>query len=113
VLTSIGISVAPVSLDFGNVVLGTTGEIAVTFTNMTAGPLMPNYSGGAPLDANNFGGSQNCAGVALAAGASCQFTYTFSPTLLGPHDSSTTVGVDSDNVSITMKGCGIVTGGSC
>jgi len=95
------------------VVLGATGNVTVTFKNMTAGSLTPNYSGGAPNDPTNFGGSQNCAGVTLAPGDSCQFTYTFEPATLGPHDSSTTIGVDSDNLSITMKGCGIVTGGSC
>ena len=74
---------------------------------------MPNYAGGAPNDPSNFGGSQNCAGVEIAPNDSCQFTYTFDPTVLGPHTSATTIGIDGDNVSITMKGCGIVMGGSC
>jgi hypothetical protein len=95
------------------VVLGATGTVPVVITNLTAGPLTPNYAGGAPNDPANFGGSQNCAGVELASNASCQFTYTFSPALLGVATSSTTIDIDGDSVSITMKGCGIVMGGSC
>jgi len=111
--TATGFGVAPLDLDFGNVVLGATGTVPVVITNLTAGPLTPNFAGGAPNDPTNFGGSQNCAGVELASNASCEFTYTFTPTTLGPHTSATTIGIDGDNVSITMKGCGIVMGGSC
>ena len=85
----------------------------MVITNLTAGPLTPNYAGGAPNDPEQFGGSQNCAGVELASGASCQFTYTFEPTILGAHTSTTTIDIDGDSVAITMKGCGIVMGGSC
>jgi hypothetical protein len=107
--------VAPLALDFGNVVLGTSRDVPITITNLTGASLTPNYAGGAPNGGadGGFGGSQNCAGVPLAPNASCQFTYTFSPTVLGPATDSTTIGIDSDNVSITMRGCGIVMGGSC
>ena len=104
---------SPLDLDFGNVVLGATGTIQIVITNLNPTTLTPNFAGGAPTDPSNFGGSQNCAGVPLAPLASCQFTYTFEPTVLGPHTSATTIGIAADNVSITMKGCGIVMGGSC
>jgi hypothetical protein len=113
VLTSTGFRVEPLSLDFGEVVLGTMGEIPITITNLTAASLQPNFSGGAPLDPANFGGSQNCAGKIFAPGDSCTFTYSFEPATLGPHDSSTRIGSDGVNAMITMKGCGIVMGGSC
>ena len=104
---------SPLDLDFGNVVLGATGTVAVVITNLNAVTLTPNFAGGAPNDPSNYGGSQNCAGVPLAPLASCQFTYTFEPTVLGPHTSATTIGIDNDNTTITMKGRGIVMGGSC
>ncbi len=112
-ITSTGFGVAPLDLDFGNVVLGATGTVPIVITNLTAAPLTPNYAGGAPNDPTYFGGSQNCAGVELASNGSCQFTYTFSPTAQGPFTSATTIDIDGDSVSITMKGCGIVMGGSC
>ena len=46
------------------------------------------FAGGAPIDAANFGCSQNCADVPLAAGGSCKSTYTFTQTTLGAHSSS-------------------------
>src|SRR5260370_958087 len=81
--------------------------IAATITNTSGVSPAPNFAGGAPNDATNLGGSQNCAGVPLAAGGSCKFTYTFTPKTLGAHTSSTTIGINSENVSITMSGTGI------
>ena len=101
-----GFTVTPTNLVFGGVPLGATGTIAVTITNTSGVSQTPNFSGGAPNDPTNFGGSQNCAGVPLAAGGSCEFTYTFTPTTLGAHSSSTTIGINSQNFSITMSGTG-------
>ena len=58
-------------------------------------------------DPTNFGGSQNCAGVSIAAGSSCQFTYTFTPTTPGPWSSSTTIDVDDQSFSITLAGTAV------
>ena len=52
-------------------------------------------SPGAPNDPVNFGGSQSCAGVPLAVGGSCKFTYTFTPKSLGAHSSTTTIGINA------------------
>ena len=76
-------SVAPTNLAFGSVPIGATGTLAVTITNTSGVAQTPNFAGGAPFDSTNFGGSQNCAGVALPAGGSCKFTYTFTPKTLG------------------------------
>jgi len=99
-------SVTPTDLVFGGVPLGATATIVVTITNTSAVSQTPNFSGGAPLDSVNFGGFQNCAGVPLASGGSCQFTYQFHPTMLGGIASSTTIGINTENVSITMSGTG-------
>jgi uncharacterized repeat protein (TIGR01451 family) len=100
-------TVAPTSLDFGSVYVGATASLPVTITNVSSVSQTPNYAGGAPNDPTNFGGSQNCAGVTLAPGGSCAFTYDFTPTTVGPLSSSTTIGIDSQNFQITMSGTGV------
>ena len=84
--------------------VGSMSSLTVTITNGSSTTQTPNFAGGAPNDPTNFGGSQNCAGVALGPGATCQFTYTFEPATPGDHTSSTTIGIDGDNFSITMSG---------
>ena len=100
-------TVAPISLDFGSVYVGATASLPVTITNVSSVSQTPNYAGGAPNDPTNFGGSQNCAGVTLAPGGSCAFTYDFTPTTVGSLSSSTTIGIDSENFQITMSGTGV------
>ena len=99
-------SVTPTNLNFGSVPLGASASLVVTITNTSGVSQTPNFSGGAPNDPVNFGGSQNCAGVPLPAGGSCQFAYEFHPTTLGAKSSSTTIGINSENFSITMSGTG-------
>jgi hypothetical protein len=86
--------------------MGTTAEIIVVVTNGGPGTITPNYAGGAPIDPDAFGVSQNCAGVTLPELGTCQFTYTFSPPATGPYMSSTTIDVDGSAFQITMRGCG-------
>src|SRR4029078_4712834 len=81
--------------------------MAVTITNRSATTQTPNFAGGAPNDPSNFGGSQNCAGVALDPGATCQVTYTFEPSSPRDHTPATTIGLDGDNFSISMSGHGV------
>ena len=108
--TSVGassIQVTPVSFDFGNVAVGDTSlPQEVIFTNLGNVPVSPNFAGGA-VSGNNFPGSQNCAGATLAPGASCQFTYRFTPQALGPASGSTSAAVDSESYSFNFKGNGI------
>lgn len=110
VATSVGassIQVTPVSFDFGNVAVGDTSlPQEVIFTNLGNVPVSPNFAGGA-VSGNNFPGSQNCAGATLAPGASCQFTYRFTPQALGPASGSTSAAVDSESYSFNFKGNGI------
>jgi hypothetical protein len=100
------IAVGPLFLDFGNVVVGATRTKAVFFTNVSEVPQAPGFAGGAPFDPDNFGGSQNCAGVTLPPGGSCAFTYEFHPVSLGPITSFTTIGVDGENFDVTLIGVG-------
>src|SRR5262245_56070480 len=90
-------TVSPTTLSFPSTYVGSSSRLTVTITNASSTTQTPNFSGGAPNDPTNFGGSQNCAGVPLDPGASCQFTYTFEPASPGDHSSSTTIGIDSDN----------------
>jgi uncharacterized repeat protein (TIGR01451 family) len=100
-------TVAPTALDFGSVALGETASLPVLITNVSSVSQTPNFAGGAPFDSTNFGGSQNCAGKTFAPGDSCTFTYQFQPTTVGPHSTSTTIGIDAENYGITMSGTGI------
>jgi hypothetical protein len=97
---------APLDLDFGLVAVGATGEIPVTVTNGGPGEKTPNYAGGAPIDPEAFGGSQNCAGVTLPELGTCKFTYTFTPPAEGLYTTTTTVDIDGTNYPITLRGCG-------
>ena len=100
-------SVAPTSLDFGPVGVGTTATREVVVTNVGGSTATPNFAGGAPTDPTNFGGSQNCAGVTLAPGQSCQFSYTFTPSATGVFTTSTTIDVDGTAFPITFTGVGV------
>ena len=100
-------TVSPTTLSFPATYAGDTASLAVTVTNTSSSTLTPNFAGGAPNDPTNFGGSQNCAGLQFAPGDSCTFTYTFEPASPGSHSTSTTIGVDSDNFSISMSGEGL------
>lgn len=99
--------VAPTDLPFGAVFVGETSSIAVVIVNASNVAQTPSFSGGAPFDAENFGGSQNCAGVTLPPGGSCRFTYVFHPASTGPKSSGTTIGIDDMNYPITMAGTGL------
>ena len=99
-------TVAPTDVAFPDTAVGDTSSVPVVITNISSTSLTPNYAGGAPNDPTNFGGSQNCAGVALAGGQSCQFTYTFTPTAPGPWTSSTTIDIDSESFAISLHGTG-------
>ena len=99
-------TVTPTDVAFPDTAVGDTSSVPVVITNISSTSLTPNYAGGAPNDPTNFGGSQNCAGVALSGGQSCQFTYTFTPTAPGPWTSSTTIDVDSESFAISLHGTG-------
>lgn len=115
------IAAAPLDIDFGDVLVGTTSPaIAVVVTNTSADPFGPlNLFGGAPPTAA-FSAAQNCQGTTLAPGGTCTVSYTFAPTSPGTFTdvSSFAIGATGDQsagtaFSIGLAGCGVQTGTSC
>ena len=113
-MTGVGvapISVSPLALDFGGVVVDeTSSPMTVIVTNITASPFGPvSITGGAPPTAE-FNASQNCQGNTLAAGASCSLTFTFSPSAPGLFSDTSTFTIDEGGPSfeftVTLTGCG-------
>jgi hypothetical protein len=74
--------ITPTSFDFGTQPLHSpSSQQTVTVTNVSGVPQqMSGVGGGAGV----FGGVQDCQGVTIAAGASCQMSYAFTPSSLGP-----------------------------
>ena len=107
------ITVAPTSIDFGNVAVGDTEQLGVTVTNTSGDPFGPiNMFGGSPLT-TEFGASQNCQGQTLAAGAACTITYAFTPSGTGAFSdtsdfviSGTASQSGGTDFSIALTGCG-------
>lgn len=97
-------SVAPTTLSFPDTAVGSTATIQTVVTNVSPVPQTVSMSGGAPIDPTHFGASQNCAGVTLQGGASCQVTYTYTPTAPGAHSTTTTLGVNGTNFSLQLAG---------
>ncbi len=111
-LTGTGVqnfSITPTTLTFPATVVGdTSAGIDVTITNTSGvSQTLTSVAGGAPIDAANFTGVQNCATVTLAPGASCAFTYTFTPTTTGPRTTTTSFSINGQTSgTITLTGTG-------
>lgn len=102
------LSIAPTSVDFGNVAVGATSAVqTVTLSNtgnvsLTVDPLT---AAAAPFARS--GGTCSATPIALAAGASCTLTYTFSPTAAGVANQVLTVtssGTGSGTIALTGVG---------
>jgi hypothetical protein len=93
-------------IDFGSVLVGTTSQAKhATVTNVSGAPLGPlSVAGGAA--AAPFGETQNCAGVTLAAGGTCTFSYTFTPTSPGPVSGSSTFTINGEAFTVSLSGSG-------
>ncbi len=97
--------ITPRRFDFGDVAVGAaSAEQTVTITNVSGTSQTLNLAGGG---ADDFGGVQNCQGRTLAPGESCQVTYRFSPTDLGPHSGTTTLEVNGQTTSFSFAGNGV------
>ncbi len=98
-------SFSSTSLSFPSTVVGdSSAGIAVVVTNVSGAPQTVAMAGGAPGDAN-FSGVQACAGATLAAGASCQVTYAFTPQATGPHSTTTSFTINGESTgTITLSG---------
>lgn len=92
-------------LDFGDVQVGTSQQLVVTLTNIGLAPVVGDIAGGG---AGAFGGSQNCQGVTIAVGASCQLFYTFIPTDSGVVTGGTNGSLNGQPFAFTMRGHGVL-----
>ena len=99
--------ISPTAFDFGEVQSGTTSAAqTVTVTNLGSTAVVMSGAGGG---AGIFGGSQNCQGVSLAAGASCQMQYAFSPASVGAQTGSTSGTWNGQQFALSFAGTGTAT----
>jgi hypothetical protein len=96
--------ITPRSLAFGYVPVGsTTAEQTIKITNVSGVSQVMSGSGGG---AGVFGGAQNCEGITLAPGKSCQMFYAFSPTTVGSVSGSTSGTWNGQDFSLQFSGFG-------
>ncbi|CAN5178231.1 hypothetical protein BH09ACT6_BH09ACT6_12080 [soil metagenome] len=99
--------VSPKALDFGEIALGLSSSAqTISVTNVSGSSAVVEMSGGGGWE---FGGVQNCQGVTLAAGGSCQIFYTFTPSAAGIRTATPSGTINGQPFSLTLKGIG--TGG--
>jgi hypothetical protein len=97
--------ISPTKLKFGDVPVGsTTAAKVVTVTNVSGAPQTMSGSGGGVT--GEFSSSQNCQGITLAAGASCQMSYAFSPTTTGAVTGSTSGTWNGQSFNVSLSGTG-------
>jgi hypothetical protein len=96
--------ITPRALAFGYVPVGsTTAEQTITVTNVSGVSQVMSGSGGG---AGIFGGVQNCEGITLAPGKSCQMFYAFSPNTVGSASGSTNGTWNGQAFSLQFSGFG-------
>ena len=102
-------TVTPTTVGFGSIRVGQTVSLDVTVTNTSPSPLGSFAGGGIGPP---FNATQNCAG-GVPVGGSCVFTYSFTPTVTGSFNGSTSFsfssGGQSQSVPITLSGNGVGT----
>lgn len=96
-----GLSVSPLSLDFGPVPVGNTGTAQVVTIKNTGMSMLTNFAGGGVNPP--FSAGQNCAGGVLPGGT-CQFTYNFMPTETGLFSTTSNVSTNAGSFSILLMG---------
>ncbi len=96
--------ITPTSVAFGRVKVGTTSaQQMINITNLSNHSVVMSGAGGG---AGVFGGAQNCQGQTLAAGASCQMLYAFTPTATGVVNGSTNGSWNGQSFSLVFTGSG-------
>jgi hypothetical protein len=97
--------VSPTSIDLGPVPLGRSSQpVDVTVSNVGAAPI-PAWTLGTPSN-SDFTMTTNCSGD-LAAGASCLYEFTFSPSSLTREHASTATTTSVGSFTISTFGTGI------
>lgn len=96
-----GLSVSPLTLDFGPVVPGDAGTLQVVTIKNTGLATLTNFAGGGVNPP--FSATQNCAG-GVAPGGTCQYNYNFNPTQGGRFTTTSNVSTNAGSFSITLQG---------
>jgi len=94
--------VTPLELDFGPVGVGTTSAPQIVTISNTGAETLTDFAGGAPFDPQ-FGAVQNCAG-GVAPGASCQYTFSLTPSKSGLFSSTSNTTTTAGPFVITLHG---------
>lgn len=105
-IPAVGLQASATSVSFGNQALNVTSAAqTVTLTNgmQSASLNLTGFQINGP-----FAQTNNC-GTALAPGASCAVSITFSPTAVGAVQGSLTVSSSSNNVILSLSGTGLGT----
>jgi len=100
-------STAPLTLDFGDVPVGTVSQQVVTITNLSSTAVVVNIAGGAVAGGPPFGGgSGSCNGTTLAPCGSCQIVYTFTPTTSGATGDTAAITLNRVLYNLDLEGAG-------
>src|SRR5262249_20781181 len=110
--TTPAITLNPVSLAFGDQLLGTTSPTRnVTLTNSGVAPLVISSIGIAGANSGDFAQLNNCplSPNILAAGASCTISVTFTPTAAGARTANVTLSSNAPGSphSVPLSGNGV------
>jgi ribosomal protein S11 len=98
-------AISPTTFDFGDVPVGSSStQQLVTVTNISGASIVMSVAGGG---AGVFGGSSDCEGLTLAAGASCHVSYQFSPTVAGPQTGTATASFNGQVGTFNFIGNGV------
>lgn len=109
------VDMTPRSVDFGNTLIGETVTVPVTVTNPTTETVF--FSGGGISPGAGFSANGGTCGSSLAAGATCQFNYFFTPNALGTVNANTSMGVSTGSplfgqaMPLSFSGTGVDTVG--
>jgi len=107
--TAPNLSVAPGSLGFGNQLLNSASTVrTLTLTNSGTAPLNIGTLTLSGSNASNFA-ANGCSGTAVAVGANCTVSLTFTPSAIGSRSATLQIASDatSGTQTISLSGTGI------
>jgi hypothetical protein len=127
VLPTVTLTVSPsfsldqTSVDFGEVLGGTTKTVYVILKNSGAAAYNPQYVGGTPTSSDFKVSFNDCTyDPDFPAGWTCRIVYTFTPTSIGTVNASSAftityvdVGPVLPRFRVTLTGCGVNPGAGC
>ena len=94
------LAAAPASLEFGDVVVGSTKTLSVVVTNGSSTPVFIDGRGTGGVGQFFLGATDNCFAHTIPAGGSCTTSVDAKPTTLG--DKSGTLTLSYDSASHTL-----------